>query len=132
MSNDTTDWTELREFADVDITQSFALSWQVEAQSLMIDLDLYLNKKHPFYEAPRPAEKACYRPAFLEFPDCTRAIERGKSDEPAVTDVANSFDAGKISGFRRVGDGRYEVRGDFGTIKIESDRPLLRLKDLSL
>ena len=132
MSSDTTDWKKLREFSGVDITQSFALSCHVESTSLMIDLDLFLNAEHPFYEEPRPAEKACFRPAFLEFPDCTRAYERGKTGESSVADTAKSFGAGKISGFRRTGDGQYEIRGEFGTIVFESDRPLLRLKDLSV
>ena len=132
MSNDITDWKKLREFSGVDITQSFALSWHVESTALMVDLDLFLNKEHPFYEEPRPAEKACFRPAFLEFPDCTRACESGEVGESSVADAVKSFGAGKISGFRRTGDGQYEIRGEFGTIIFESDRPLLRIKDLSV
>jgi len=96
----------------------------------LIDLDLYLKKEHPLYEEPRPAEKACFRPAFLEFPDCTRAIAANETNEELAA-VVNAIDPGKIAGLRRVGDGRYEVRGDFGTIEIASDRPLLKIKDLS-
>ncbi|MFT5500266.1 MAG: hypothetical protein ACI88G_000394 [Woeseiaceae bacterium] len=130
MSDDTTDWTDLHEFFGVDLTQSYALSWHIEKSSLLIDLDLYLKKEHPLYEEPRPAEKACFRPAFLEFPDCTRATTANETNEELAA-VVNTIDPGKIAGLRRVGDGRYEVRGDFGTIEIASDRPLLKIKDLS-
>jgi hypothetical protein len=132
MGDDTTDWRQLREFADVDLTQSFALSWKVESNSLLIDLDLYLTREHPFYEAPRPAEKACFRPAFLEFPDCTRACETDENGELEIGAAAKLLEPGKITGLQRIGDGRYEIRGEFGRVEVESDRPLLRIKDLSL
>ena len=41
----------------VDLAKSFILSWHVEAETLVIDIDLYLEPEHPFYETPRPAEK---------------------------------------------------------------------------
>ena len=53
-----TDWRRLREFFAVDLDQSFILSWHVESEALLIDVDLHLTAKHPFYEEPRPAEKA--------------------------------------------------------------------------
>ena len=71
--DDKTGWQELREFADVDLTRSYVLSWQAESDTLLIDIDLYLEPEHPFYEKPRPAEKVCIRPALIEFPfvdDC--------------------------------------------------------------
>lgn len=129
MSNDTTDWKQLREFTGVDIARSYALSWKMEATSLVIDLDLYLQEEHPFYEEPRPSEKACFRPAFLEFPHCTRTSDgaRDNADKEIGT-----IRPGKIAGLRRNGEGKYELRGDFGAIIVYSDRPLLRLKDLSV
>lgn len=63
-----TDWRKLREFSAVDLTQSFILSWHVEPETLLIDIDVYLTDEHPFYEKPRPAEKTCIRPAIIEFP----------------------------------------------------------------
>ena len=70
MANDATtvSWRQLREFADVDLTQSFVLSWHLDGEMLVVDVDLYLEPEHPFYEPPRPAEKACIRPAVVEFP----------------------------------------------------------------
>ena len=132
MTDDTTDWTELREFAAVGLAQSFVLSWHFAATSLMIDLDLFLCPEHPFYEKPRPSEKGCYRAAFLEFPACTQVLEAGKM-EPISPDTLNqSLDPGRIAGLRRTGEGRYEFFGQFGTVEILADRPLLRIKDMSV
>jgi hypothetical protein len=131
MSNDTTDWTQLREFASVDIARSYALSWEVDSTSLLIDLDLYLQQDHPFYEKPRPAEKACFRPAILEFPECTALRVPGRGESLSPVDTAVGIDPGKILGLKRTGEGQYEIRGDFGTVAITSERPLLRLKNLT-
>lgn len=130
MSDGTVDWTELHEFFGVDLTLSYALSWHIETSSLFIDLDLYLKKEHPLYEEPRPAEKACFRPALLEFPECTRATTTSSSNEELAA-VVNKIAPGKITGLRLVRDGQYEVSGDFGVIEIASERPLLKIKDLS-
>ncbi len=132
MTEDTTDWTELREFAAVGLTQSFVLSWQLDATSLMIDLDLYLCPEHPFYERPRPSEKGCYRAAFLEFPACTQVLVAGKIARESLIETIQSLAPGLIAGLRRTGDGRYEIPGKFGTVVILADRPLLRIKDMSV
>lgn len=127
-----TDWTELREFAAVGLTQSYALSWQLDATSLMIDLDLNLCPDHPFYEKPRPSEKGCYRAAFLEFPTCTQVLVVGKIAQEPLAETIQSLAPGLIAGLRRTGDGRYEFLGKFGAVEILADRPLLRIKDMSV
>ena len=122
------DWRNLREFADVDLEQSFVLSWKYESGALLIDADLLLLPEHPFYEPPRPAEKVCIRAALMEFPFCVAA---GQSGTEFTNDIAASIAGlgiGAISGFRVVDDGRYEISGDFGDVMIEAERPLLRLK----
>ena len=130
MTDDVTDWRDLREFKAVDLTKSFVLSWSTESESLLIDLDLYLCPDHAFYEEPRPAEKACFRPANLEFPYCS-LISSGDDSESvqSVADTAARLGHGLIEGLRRVGEGRYEITGEFGQIEIDAERPLLRLKD---
>ncbi len=132
MTEDTTDWTELREFAAVGLTQSFVLSWHQDAASLMLDLDLFLCPEHPFYEKPRPSEAACFRAAFLEFPACTRAQVVGKTAHQPLTETIQTLANGLISGLRRSGDGRYEISGKFGTVEILAGRPLLRIKNMSV
>ncbi len=125
--DDTTDWRQLREFADVDLTQSYVLSWYLESDSLFVDIDLFLMPEHPFYEKPRPAERVCIRPAYIEFPFC-EALAADGADDAEIVDVAASLGSGAISGFRRVADARYEFTGEFGTVVVHAERPLLRLK----
>ena len=132
MTNDTTDWRELREFVAVDLTESFVLSWQMEATTLVIDLDLFLFPEHPFYEKPRPSEKGCYRAAFLEFPTCTQVLVTGKTAKVSLVEAIQSLAPGRIAGLKRTGEGRYEIDGKFGPVELLADRPLLRIKDMSV
>ena len=122
------DWRRLREFADVDLTASFVLSWHYEAGTLFIDVDLLLLPDHPFYETPRPAEKVCIRPALVEFPFCERLDAGGLPDGEDIAAAVDSLGIGAIQGLQRLADGCYEISGDFGTVTIEAERPLLRLK----
>lgn len=126
---DTTEWRQLREFADVDLTRSYVLSWHVESETLFIDIDLYLRPAHPFYEKPRPAEKVCIRPACIEFPVC-EALSQSHAVDGEIADIAAGLGHGAISAFRRHADGRYEISGEFGTVFVNAERPLLKLKGL--
>lgn len=123
----TVNWTELREFRAVDLTRSFVLSWEFEADSLLIDLDLALCPEHTFYEEPRPSEMACFRPAVLEFPNCTEIISPVAGSASDNREVAADLEHGKIGGFKLVAEGEYELSGEFGDVRIVAERPLLRL-----
>ncbi len=129
MTDDVTDWREMREFSAVDLTKSFVLSWGTESESLLIDLDLFLCPDHAFYEKPRPAEKACFRPAYLEFPFCS-AIKSGadRGGSQPVSEAVEALMHGAIDGLRRVGEGHYEITGGFGQVEFNAERPILRLK----
>ena len=130
MNADTTNWTELREFFGVDITRSFALSWTFENGSLLVDLDLFLKPEHPYYEEPRPSEKGCFRAAFLEFPNCRSARQADGEASDNRDEAISAIAPGAIRGFMRTGEGKYELRGDFGVVAVASDRPLLKIKNL--
>ena len=132
MPDKSTNWTELREFRAVDLTESFVLSWGANSGSLQIDLDLFLCPEHAFYERPRPKERACYRPAVLEFPYCSRlAATASPGSADAVSEIAAKLTAGKISGLRLVDDGHYEITGAFGKVEIHAERPILRLREMT-
>ncbi len=126
-SPEATDWRQLREFAAVDLSRSFILSWHVESETLFVDVDLFLTPEHPFFEKPRPAEKVCIRPAFIEFPYCEGLSLEGSTGGD-LQETAVGLDHGSIEGFRRHADGRYEISGEFGNVFVNSERPLLRLK----
>ena len=128
-SSDRTGWRDLREFADVDLTRSYALSWQAEHDTLFIDIDLYLEKGHPFYEQPRPAEKVCIRPALIEFPHVDECRLDGSTSRQ-LAEIISEIGNGAIEDLSVSGDGRYEIRGEFGTVSVNAERPILRLKGL--
>ena len=94
----------------------------------MIDLDVVLRPEHAFYEEPRPAEGACFRSAVIEFPLCTQITEPGKNGKDNVAESVESLKSGRIAGLRRTGTGHYVISGEFGTVDIVAERPLLRLK----
>jgi len=123
----TISWRQLREFADVDLAKSFVLSWHVEAEALVIDIDLCLESEHPFFEKPRPAERVCIRPAFIEFPFCDE-LQPGGGDGGEVAEIAGNLGLGAISDLTVSDDGRYAISGEFGTVSIVAERPILRLK----
>lgn len=123
-----TDWRKLLEFSSVDLDQSYILSWHFESEILMIDIDLHLTSTHPFYEKPRPAEKVCIRPAIIEFPYCEKlTVKDGAS--ATIAETAKGLGHGLIEGLQRYEDGHYEINGEFGTVFISADRPILRLKE---
>lgn len=117
----------MREFAAVDLEQSFVVDWETEGESLLIDVDLLLEPEHAFYEEPRPAEGACFRQAVIEFAYCTKVIVPQGDATSKVAEAIKSLKTGRISGLRRNGDGYYEIQGEFGTVGISAERPLLRL-----
>ena len=123
----TVDWRELQEFAGVDLTASFILSWQVESETLIVDVDVLLLAEHPFYETPRPKEKVCIRPAVIEFAYCESLKIDGRRSETLAGSV-DRLGHGAIAGLQVLADGCFELSGDFGTVVIESERPVLRLK----
>ncbi len=120
-------WRQLREFADVDLTKSFVLSWHTDGETLVIDVDLYLEAEHPFYEKPRPAEKICIRPASIEFPYCEK-LQADVVDGDEVLEIAGKLGHGAIDDLNVLDDGRYAINGEFGTVSVIAERPILRLK----
>ena len=120
-------WRQLREFADVDLTKSFVLSWHTDGETLVIDVDLYLEAEHPFYEKPRPAEKICIRPASIEFPYCEK-LQADVVDGDEVLEIAGKLGHGAIDDLNVLDDGRYAISGEFGTVSVIAERPILRLK----
>jgi hypothetical protein len=126
-TSEPTDWRQLREFTAVDLDRSFVISWHIESGTLMIDVDLFLTADHPSYEKPRPAEKVCIRSAIIEFPYCDR-VTVDDDTSSSTADLIEGLGHGVIEGLRRHTDGRYEIKGEFATVFIAAERPLLRLK----
>jgi hypothetical protein len=101
----------------------------LRSDSLLLDLDLCLSEDHPFYEKPRPSEKKCIRPAIIEFPSCSSvSVNTASRSTARIGDVVQSLGTGSIEGFRRTGEGIYEVSGSFGVIQVCAERPILMIK----
>jgi len=94
---------------------------------LVIDIDLYLEAGHPFYEKPRPAEKICIRPACIEFP-CCEELRADTENGEEVIEITEKLSHGAISDLSVLDDGRYAISGEFGTVSVIAERPILRLK----
>lgn len=132
MGDDVTDWTELREFRAVELTSSYVLSWRIDGDDLTVELDLCLGPDHPFFEPPRPSERACLRPAVLEFPQCESLQgPGGEGSGEAPGAVAAGLGNGRLLGLKRIGDGVYRLDGRFGRVVVHAGRPLLRLRTLA-
>lgn len=126
--DDAVDWRKLREFAGVDVARSFVLSWGWNRGTLSIDVDLFLTPEHPFYEKPRPREKVCIRPAIIDFPYCESIVAGGKALSAPMGNAVSRLPIGAINGLVREHDGPYELRGEFGNVRIDAERPILRLR----
>jgi RimJ/RimL family protein N-acetyltransferase len=120
-------WRELREFAGVDMDRSFVVSWSLDRDLLSVDVDLRLRPEHPFYEQPRRREKDCMRPAVIEFPCCAGIRLDGSGDGGDPQSVVLQLEAGAITDLERRDEGPYVLRGHFGIVEIDAERPILRL-----
>ena len=112
----------------IDLTQSFILSWSVEGDTLCVDVDLFLEAEHPFFEKPRPNEKVCIRPAVIEFPYCVAVESNIPGASGSLADAVAVLGLGRISELRRYHDGPFEISGEFGKVRIDAERPILRLR----
>ncbi len=122
------DWRDLAEFAGVDLGESYILSWHAEGGALIVDVDLLLTPGHAHYETPRPNERICIRPAKLEFRYCDSIEIDGRRFDETLAETAARLRPGAVAGLRRLDDGRFEISGPFGTVLIDAERPLVRLR----
>ena len=120
-------WRELREFAGIDVDGSYVLAWVLDRDLLTLDVDLRLRPEHPFFEQPRRREKACMRPAIIEFPCCAGIRLDGQDGGGDLAGIVRQLGAGAIEDLTRLDDGPYVLRGQFGTVEIDAERPILRL-----
>lgn len=125
---DAVDWRKLREFAGVDLSASYVLSWALERGALLIDVDVLLTPEHAFYETPRPAEKICIRPGVIEFPYCQSIVVDSVATRESLSEIVERLQLGAIETLWRHSDGPYEIRGEFGSVRIDAERPILRMR----
>ena len=120
------DWTTISAFDRLDLTESFILSWLADDGDLLFEVDFALAEGHPDYRQPRLGERACFRRGTLKFPNV-----RSMAGLPSMAEVRPAFDAtgeidyGHFDSFVEVASGQFEVSGDFGVLRLESDQPVV-------
>jgi len=120
------DWTTISAFDRLDLSESFILSWLADNGDLLFEVDFALAEGHPDYCQPRLGERACFRRGTLRFPNV-----RSMARLPSMAEVRPAFDAtgeidyGHFDSFVEVASGQFEVSGDFGVLRLESDQPIV-------
>jgi len=120
------DWTTISAFDRLDLSESFILSLLADNGDLLFEVDFALAEGHPDYCQPRLGERACFRRGTLRFPNV-----RSMARLPSMAEVRPAFDAtgeidyGHFDSFVEVASGQFEVSGDFGVLRLESDQPIV-------
>ncbi|MBX7276678.1 hypothetical protein K2E96_19265 [Pseudomonas sp. ERGC3:05] len=107
---------EILSLSNFYFEDSYVLSIDEVAGSLIFELDTVLTKNHPQYEEPKNGEQYCYRKVLLRFFN-TDSIEWFDRRLIGFVDSAGDLDYGNIDSFVRV-DGAYALSGGWGRVII--------------
>jgi hypothetical protein len=122
------DWTAISSFHRLDLASSFILSWTADSGDLLFEVDFVLAEGHADYREPPQGEWACFRCGTLKFPNA-RSIAglRPMAEVRPAVDATGEIDYGHFDSFVEVGSGQFEVSGDFGVFRLESDQPIVAI-----
>lgn len=107
-------WTEIPEFANIDLSESYVLGWSTAPGTLEFGLEVVLCKGHPEFNQPPSTDWACYHPGKLIF----QGVESlsglpAQSEVHPTTDASGTIDYGHLDTLTRTGN-QFEISGDFG------------------
>ena len=105
----------------VYLEDSWVLGVFESAASLSFDLEAVLTEQHPQWEPRKPGEQYTYRRLWLTFPNVRRVEWLDRGGPPAVY-ATGERDWGIIDTFAADAD-TYELTGDWGHVRVESDPP---------
>jgi hypothetical protein len=117
------DWTQLREFDGVDLSESYVLGWVLAEDELVLELDVALTPDHALYTPPRAEERTCWVRGHLHCPGASSV--QGLQDQCGIvgaTDATGAGDYGSIDELSWA-DGQAHIVGEFGDITLRSSRP---------
>lgn len=117
------DWTQLKEFDAVDLSESYVLGWHQTPTEVVFELDVALTPEHRLYVAPRSGERTCWVRGALHFPEAS--IVHGLLEQRSVvgaTDATGARDYGNIDQLSWA-DGQARIVGEFGDVTLRSARP---------
>jgi hypothetical protein len=109
----------------VYLEDSYVLSIQEENNSITFLLETVLLEEHPLYTEPLVSEAHCYKEGTLSFPN-TQSYSLVRSNAEPVKDPDGSVDYGNIDEMY-LKDSAYFLSGEWGTLTITSDSPIITL-----
>ena len=114
-------------FENIYLEYSFVLkiiSTKTLAEFLV---EIILTKNHPLYSKPKPKEAYCYKKAIISFPKIENIVWVEVNICPSI-DANNEADFGNIDSFFYE-DNFYNISGDWGEVKIQSQSPTIKFID---
>ncbi|MEU5320374.1 hypothetical protein AB0G67_27040 [Streptomyces sp. NPDC021056] len=118
------DYPSFPGFEHVCLEDSYVLGITVQPAVLLLKLDLPLLPGHPHHRAPLPGERACFRQATVTFSSVRDLHWTGQGVIKPAVDASGTVDFGSVDSLTRH-DTHYQLLGDWGEIKLESDTPSL-------
>ncbi len=111
----------------VYLEDSYVLSIQTDEENNFITflLEIVLLEEHPLYTEPLVSEAYCYKKGKLSFPN-TQSYSLVRSNAEPVKDPDGSIDYGNIDEMY-LKDNSYFLSGEWGTLTITSDSPVITL-----
>ena len=116
-------------FEHVDLQGSIVLSWRIETDRLIVELEISLMPSHPQYSERMPGERSCFRRGRLVFPKIRSVSGLFSMDEvqPSI-DATGSPDYDTVYTLKS-DDGRlFYFEGEFGEVTLECGAPRLDLE----
>ncbi len=109
----------IKELIGIQLQDSFVLSWGMNRDSLVFDVEFSLWPEHPQYQTPKPNEWTCYQRGKLLFEGVSSqqgllSIDNVRSS----TDASGELDYGNIDELEEINDGEFRICGDFGVAHI--------------
>lgn len=109
-------YSEILSLSNFYLEDSYVLSIDEVARSLIFELEAVLTKNHPQYEEPKNGEQYCYRKVLLRFFSAD-SIEWLDRLFIGFIDSTGDLDYGNIDSFVS-DDGAYILSGDWGRVII--------------
>lgn len=109
-------YSEILSLSNFYLEDSYVLSIDEVARSLIFELEAVLTKNHPQYEEPKNGEQYCYRKVLLRFFSAD-SIEWLDRSFIGFIDSTGDLDYGNIDSFVS-DDGAYILSGDWGRVII--------------
>lgn len=118
-------------FDHVNVQDCIVLGWDCTLAALRIRLHVSLLPKHPQYMAPLAEDRSCFVSGKLVFPNPRNLSGLDPMDQVTPSlDPDGSLDYDTLHGVCSIAEGYY-LEGEFGSVILASDAPVLLLAGTS-